>query len=143
MKTISFRQDMIDLIISGKKTLTIRPIKPQPVRVEKPGLFGKTCYEWQGRELYWNQEWFLIQCPYGLIGEIICVRENGSLRLKIIGKDAKRIDQLYAADWEADGLEPDIYWEAKHKHWQSFYGGTEYDWENKPYVWVIRFEVKG
>ena len=150
MKTISFREDMIDLILAGKKTLTIRPIKPQPVRVEKPGLFGKTCYEWEGRELYWNQEWFLKQCPYGLIGETICVRENGSLRLKIIGKDAKRIDQTTIKEWTADGVEgmrsfgraTSIWDRRAWNHWQSFYGGTDYDWLRRPFVWVIRFEVQ-
>lgn len=29
-KAILFRQDMIDIILAGKKTVTIRPMKPQP-----------------------------------------------------------------------------------------------------------------
>ena len=139
MKTISFRQDMIDLILAGKKTLTIRPIKPQPVQVEVPGLFGTTHYEWNGRQLVGMRDWFMLHCPYGAAGEIISARENDNLLIKITSIGLGRVDQLTIPDWADDGLG---YGKTVYKHWQSFYRGTEYEWKNRPFVWVIRFEVE-
>lgn len=167
MKTISFRQDMIDLIISGKKTLTIRPIKPQPVLVQlNTATGGRMYHAWGGRDLTGNREWFFDQCPYGKVGEVVVVQECDGLRLRITDIDAVGLDSI-AVDmdiWRNDGVqiitedgccvgvngcdecqnkkqcERDL--DATEDLWQSFYGGTEYDWENKPYVWVIRFEVQ-
>ena len=152
MKTISFRRDMLDLILSGKKTLTIQPIEPQPVRVEIDGLFGKTCYEWNGVELFMRRKWFLMLCPYGVVGDVISVKENDSLRLKITGVDVQRVDQLTISEWTADGVDgmrrdyvgrPISMWDNRAwDHWQSFYGGTDYDWLRRPFVWVVCFEVQ-
>ena len=138
MKTISFREDMIDLILAGKKTLTIRPIKPQPVLFDCPGLFGSIHYEWGGGVLAGNRNWLLQQCPYGAEGDVVGVEESENLRLKITSVYAKRLDQVAAWQWSEDGLG---YGKTVYKHWQSFYRGTEYEWKNRPFVWVIRFEV--
>lgn len=152
MKTISFRQDMLDLILSGKKPLTLRPIKPSPqIKTVGDGLHKTMFYEWQGVDLSGKREWFLLQCPYGVVGDIICVKEREGLLLKITGIDVERVDQLTIAEWTADGVEgmrrdyigrPISMWDKRAwNHWQSFYGGTDYDWLRRPFVWVIRFEM--
>lgn len=167
MKTISFRKDMIDLILAGEKVLTIRPIKPQPEWWKIDNQYGsKIRAVWGGRDLTIYRDWFLQQCPYGKAGDIISVKERDGLRLRITEVNAVELDSI-AVDmdvWRNDGVqiitedgccvgvngcdecqskqqcERDL--EAIEDRWQSFYGGTDYDWENKPWVWVIRFEVQ-
>ena len=143
MKTISFRQDMIDLILAGKKTLTLRPIKPQPVRVELAGLFGRPGYVWKGVDLCDMHDWLVKQCPYGDVGDVVCVLElERSVRLSIMDVDVKKLNFVDYDTWYRDGVDSDsIVRDKIVSRWDSFYGLTPYSWDWNPFVWVIRFEV--
>lgn len=145
--TISFRQDMIDLILAGKKTVTIRPIKPQPILINEmasDGLSGNMYMQWEGENLYKKgREWFYKQYPHGQIGDIMTIREKPEANLKIRDFLVCRLHDVAHDTWVEDcafflpfrgGGNLRIY------HWQSFYAGTEYDWAKNPWVWIIEFE---
>ncbi|MFA6816949.1 MAG: ASCH domain-containing protein [Lentisphaeria bacterium] len=147
-RTISFRQDMIDLILAGKKTVTIRPIKPQPKRVGtfgKESLFDRCYWEWNGYDVYeLGSEWFLRQYPHGMICDTMSIRERPEVKLKITGITVDWLHEISHDTWEKDGVSrhyvmggPDL----SYYHWQRFYAGTEYDWVKNPWVWIIEFEL--
>ena len=147
--TISFRADGIDLILSGKKTVTIRPMKPQPKSVEEhDGLFLKTYFSWQERDLSEKgSEWLCNRYPHGRIGECMTVRERNDIQLRIIDIRVSKLHHVDLNWWLMDGLTFDIRvcrCENKDKsvhHWDSFYGDTEYHWANNPWVWVVEFKL--
>ncbi len=145
--TIAFREDMIDLILSGKKTVTIRPMNPQPEKTEEHnGLFQKTYWEWKGIDLSEKCfDWLCERYPHGRTGDVITIRGRNDIQLKI--RDI-RIERLHNIDrnwWKMDGLTFDIRVfggeEKIYYHWQGFYGDTEYRWANNPWVWVVAFEL--
>ena len=145
--TISFRADMIGLILSGKKTVTIRPMKPQPKNVEEhDGLFLKTYFSWQERDLSEKgSEWLYNRYPHGRIGEVMTVRERNDIQLRIIDIRVSKLHHIDRNWWFMDGLTFDIRVfggeDKSYYHWQGFYGDTEYRWANNPWVWVIEFEL--
>ncbi len=145
-RTISFRQDMIDLILSGKKTVTIRPIKPQPELInemENNGLSGRMYMQWQGKDLSEKgREWFMKQYPHGEVGDIMTIRERPDIRLKITHIYAMKLRDIQRELWIKDNEK------FRHFHlwqdeafydWQSFYGNTEYKWYKNPWVWIVEF----
>lgn len=148
--TISFRADMIDLILSGKKTVTIRPMKPQPKRIgEYDGLFLKTYFSWQEKDLSEKgSEWLLRQYPKGEAGDVMSIREMAETKLEIVDIHVARLHGIDCDIWKKDGVDYPLCIvsgiDRSYYHWQGFYGDTEYRWANNPWVWVIEFElVKG
>jgi hypothetical protein len=76
MKTISFRADMINLILTVKKTATIRPIKEQiDMFFLSDDFLKKIYYTWPGSHQLRSAGWIADQCPYGKVGDVIAVRE--------------------------------------------------------------------
>lgn len=127
--TISFREDMIDLIVQRRKTVTIRPMKPQP---DYGSIYDNLC-----------EEIGCIQCPYGKKGDVITIEERPEIKLRILYSCFFSLHNIPAPIWELDGLTEQ---DAKDKRiiirrWQSFYGGSEYKWSRNPWVWEIKFEV--
>ena len=143
--TISFRQDMIDLILAGKKTVTIRPIKPQPEQINvlsETGLFGRMYMQWQREDLSKKgKEWFCKQYPHGKVGDIVTIRERPEIRLKIVDIQAKRLHSISYLLWIKDHGKKTNHQETSRLHWQSFYRGTEFDWYQNPWVWIVEFEL--
>ncbi len=146
--TISFRQDMIDLIIAGKKTVTIRPIKPQPEifsKFSKGRLSSRTYWEWKDYDLSRKgREWLMKQYPHGRVGDTMTIRERPEVKLKITGITVDWLQKI-RSEWMWDGVKLDIFIpyddELPKLHWNSFYGGTEYEWIKNPWVWIIEFEL--
>ena len=146
--TISFRQDMIDMILAGKKTLTIRPIKPKPELIKVSSKYDvRSFWEWGCKNLSQKgkDEWFLKQYPHGQIGNIMTIRERPEAKLKITGITVDWLHEISHVTWEKDGVSrhyvmggPDL----SYYHWQRFYAGTEYDWAKNPWVWIIEFELE-
>ena len=144
-RTISFRQDMIDLILAGKKTVTIRPLKPQP-EVQQSFASDMMFYlEWNGYNVSAKESgWILKQYPHGQIGNIMTIRERPEAKLKITGITVDWLHEISRDTWEKDGVSrhyvmggPDL----SFYHWQRFYAGTEYEWIKNPWVWIIEFEL--
>jgi len=141
MKQISFRENMIDLIRKNLKTVTVRPMKPQPV-------FGSGT---------------LPECPYK-VGDVLAVREDQDIQLLVTGITAAWLHEIKARHMGREGLCPclDASCECKDGDrgdlncgrcqllgalvrrffslWFAIYENTEYKAENRPAVWVIEFK---
>jgi hypothetical protein len=147
--TISFRADMIDMILSGRKTVTIRPMKPQPEQIHvlsENGLFDRMYMQWQGRDLSEKGSgWLYDRYPHGRVGEVMTVRERNDIQLRIIGIRVSRLPDIDRNWWLMDGLTFDIKViggeDKSIHHWNSFYGDTEYRWDKNMWVWVIEFKL--
>lgn len=120
-KTISFRQDMIDLIVAGRKTITIRPVKDEDV---------------SGNSIAYR---------YGLPGGFVRIKKSPNIALKINMVKLSRLHDIDPWTWCDDGVVLDSIDKMVNidvvDHWDSFYGETEYRWENNPLVWVIWFKA--
>jgi len=79
---IPFNDEMVRAILDGNKTMTIRPIKPQPVlwRNGNPrNSNGEAGFTWKPKWCdgpTWPREEFVKKCPYGQPGQVLWVRES-------------------------------------------------------------------
>ena len=136
-RTISFRQDMIDLILAGKKTVTIRPIKQNMEQF----FFGyHNFYTWNGDHELRKDDWVIEQCPYGKVCNIIPVKDQAGVFLDVNSVWFSKLRNIPDQKWKRDGLS-DLSELSQLRHWNSFYGGTEYEWVKNPWVWIIEFEL--
>jgi len=110
---IIFKLDLVEAILSGKKTETRRIIKPQPSEMEgvppdpKEMNYYCTDYPPGGWAYYWGEApWNsskAIRCPYGLVGDKLWVRETtyvdgtGYLRYKA---DESTVFQTHPKGWD-------------------------------------------
>jgi hypothetical protein len=149
-KTISFRADMIDLILAGKKDVTVRPMKPQPATSNStmdflPFNFWERLFSesYLGADLDWRIPSRV--CPYGGIDDVIAVRERPGIELRITDIIATRLGGISPLLWKRDGIDHtpasrrDVI--PYCRHWNSFYGGTDWRWHNELWVWVIEFDL--
>lgn len=78
-RPILFSGPMVRAILEGRKTQTRRVMKPQPPR----GFGWPECSEsgtWAFLREREKREWFDVRCPYGLVGELLWVRESWAMR---------------------------------------------------------------
>lgn len=141
-RTISFRQDMIDLILAGKKTVTIRPIKPQPEVKQDYAADMMLYLEWNGYNVSAKEpEWILKQYPHGKIGDIVAIRERPDVKLKITNIRVMMLQDIPNEIWWKESIDDSGFAVFSKLLWKSFYENTEYVWSNNPFVWIIEFEL--
>lgn len=77
-KPILFSGEMVRAILEGRKTQTRRPLKPQPIPHETGGWrYGKKYrYACAGGATPSDDLLLLHECPYGLPGDLLWVRET-------------------------------------------------------------------
>jgi len=75
MRSIKFNDEMVRMILSGNKTQTRRPVKPQPNVVHALYGNGKILTNLLFRN---GKDVDLIPCPYGKLGDWLWVREDFS-----------------------------------------------------------------
>jgi len=104
-RPIIFSGEMVRAILEGRKTMTRRPIKPQPEGAEQWTAF-------ENQSFYPNRiksKPSMLHCPYGIPGDRLWVRETWALEkqydkysgLKVPAEGRKRIWYL------ADGPKPE------------------------------------
>lgn len=126
MKPILFNTEMVKAILDGRKTITRRIIKPQPISKIAYAIGGYKCGTWgypsKDAWKYWCDEEFRI--PEGIAeaeiertwnppahgGDILYVRENWAMAPDLFGEFEQPI---YMADIPSVDLE-----EAKAKHFR-------------------------
>lgn len=149
-KEISFRDDMIALIASGEKTLTIRPMKPQPTMQYFSNAGKDNCllyWSWKNVRFEWpNKVSYTHKTPYGEIGDRIAIRERPDFELDITDIRIERLHSIDSIVWGKDGVclagigDDDIETELL-RHWDSFYFNTEFSWNENPWCWIVEFEM--
>lgn len=109
-KPILFNSEMIKAILAGTKTITRRPVNPQPeliIQAEK-----HSTYKFKGGlyalDMYTKNSNILNKCPFGQVGDKLWVRETWKPKYVKGGLDGFRIHYpdvhpwFYAADGECE-----------------------------------------
>jgi hypothetical protein len=162
---ILFSGPMVNAILTGRKTMTRRVVKPQP-ETRRFTHNGRQYDEWiwpsmRGSGVTGSLDWFIERmpkyCPYGNIGDRLWVRETFAIDL---GRNNEVV-------YQADGLEPvltdrwrpSIFMPRKHSRitlditgvrvervqdfrdmWDSINAKRGYSWDSNPWVWVVEFK---
>lgn len=148
---------MLVAVREGRKTVTRRRIKPQPV-VDYIG--GQDYLTWvanpdaEGEEQGGMHNWrnpvdFATQltdfCPFGQVGDTLRVQEDPGILLEIVELRAERVQAITEEDAEAEGVAADgpyghlgaTYREPFIRLYQSIYGVDS--WQHNEWVWVVVF----
>lgn len=168
-RPISFKSEMVEAILAGRKSQTRRLIKPQPDFEVPDGrrlgiaqyLSAKVdnstkWYTWdesskrhpdQGRPL--GEPFY---CPYGQTGDkLIVIVGTQSFKLQITAVHVERIKDINTRDAQYEGAdymppqpvrgvrEGDEMISAFRRYWYSLYSDGEFGWLANPWVWVIEF----
>lgn len=76
-RPIIFSADMVRAILEGRKTQTRRLLKPQPRQIEVGWKYGKNYKNLAlGTATPANDIFYPYECPYGLPGDLLWVRET-------------------------------------------------------------------
>lgn len=158
---ILFSGQMVNAILTGKKTQTRRVIKPQSLLDNHTRV--DACYK----------------CPYGAPGDLLWVRETFDVRtvagdtvvfyradcgsdgdgakwkpsifmpralsrisLKITDVRVERLQEMKREEAEAEGIGDSPLWRPAFKQlWDAINAKRGHSWDSNPWVWVIKFEV--
>jgi len=159
---ILFSTPMVQAILDGRKTMTRRVVKPQPIVVcgrDGKAFQSEYCLDgFQKRETE-NGRNICVPCPYGKIGDVLWVRETWQ-ETTWMHKDDEFYGYIYKAsengkawaenteDWK---WKPSIFMPKAACRIKLRITGIRVEqlneingngsWEKNPWVWVIEFEV--
>lgn len=98
---ILFSTPMVQAILEGRKTMTRRIIKSQPIIDEDSGFVFdakyKTSYKNDSLHVPWTEGFIDDHCPYGIAEDVLWVRESWAEPVLFDGAEP---DYLYRADGE-------------------------------------------
>lgn len=154
----------VKAIVAGQQSQLRRLVKLQPERVD--GLWqwiGKGTQIYAGKNLQWLCERLISQCPYGVVGDRLRVK-NERFELEITDIRVERVQDISEADAIAEGsyltrcscasmqAKPrsaiDALFRLTHCHihgeeyshlWEKL-NGKKYPWSSNPWVWVVEFK---
>ncbi|WGE29437.1 ASCH domain-containing protein [Edwardsiella tarda] len=167
-KPLIFSEIFKESILTGKKTVTRRPIKHSCVQ----SAVNNNHWYWEktvpattsipipGTDCRWivqrgtmitietTTNHLINECPWGDVDDVIelaTINERGTAepfaRAIIKNIDIDPLNRITRAQAIAEGM-PDIdpinYFA---QHWNEIYGNTHHRWVNNPAVWVMTFEV--
>lgn len=74
MKPIIFSTETVRATLEDRKTMTRRPVKPQPLNIPSQQVWPNKDGGWS----YWidGSLWQDIKCPYGQVGDVLYVKED-------------------------------------------------------------------
>ncbi|MEQ1964380.1 ASCH domain-containing protein [Xenorhabdus khoisanae] len=157
MKLLKFNTEMIDAILSGRKTQTRRLIEPQPKVTDQElrnlGTWANELTLSQRVDAAWQAGFIGVPCPYGETGDIINFTDkDGNIKGKIEITDVwvERLMDISEEDARSEGVSGygivtdqltgeincqaiDVFDEL----WKSIYGIDS--WDSSPWIWVIEF----
>jgi hypothetical protein len=158
LKTIKFNPEFIPLVLSGEKTQTRRPMKPQPV------LGDDFYYMWNDdyvKGFHWPDDWLRYRfcefdkshnkIPAGNIWEDLQI-EGTDLSICLIDCWIERLDLITAHGCISEGFKPQLPIDspvneraylrsAFFDKWDEIYKDTEFVSSNDPWVWVYSFSL--
>lgn len=169
MKPILFNTQMVRAILEGRKSVTRRVVKPQPIAAVK------TLYQKDGTNIwrtYGSDCWYEFRAPC-VPGDILWVREtwakdpfrNGYIYptevpgagqkwkpsihmpreaarifLRVTGVRVERLQEIDDAGVVSEGLEIGCYFDELWNRTIKPKDRPTYGWDTNPWVWVIEFE---
>ena len=168
-RPIIFKSPMVRAILDGRKTVTRRPVEPQPHSVGDQ--FSTQQHDWPMIRKPGEQKWTPVVCPYGQSGDLFWVREKwrveswhefpdgipvtrwrpsthmprwaARLWLRVLDVRVERLKEIDEAGVTAEGFGA-----------RDVPGGRDYgrgafmetwdeiygDWAANPWVWVVAFQ---
>ena len=114
MKPILFTDEMVRVTLSGLKTKTRRPLKPQPEG--PPEGWYADAYNHSDRWCFWGPRGTkdsgrctlpLFKCPFGQVGDRLWVRETFCLEHQVEKDQLPPFDDRRPIRWEYEGMESD------------------------------------
>ena len=151
-RIIKFNRPMVEALLGGWKTVTRRPVEPQPVTTEEHLRMHGAWVEGLTLSQHVNNAWragFVdVECPYGEAGDHVLAQVAGETRAKLEITDV-RVEQLQMitiGEICKEGLAQSMYEFAPvtqafpvfEELWDSIYGPGA--WAANPWVWVIEFK---
>lgn len=150
LRALSFNQEMMEALKSGRKTVTRRLIKNQPeTDWQYQGWLNESTYQWlTGLEDVSQQH---LAISNYRAGDVCFIQEYEGMPLefatefiKIIKIDVQRIQDISVEDCilegfpitQGDGHNSPYDW--FKKLWSGIYGVE--NWMSNPFVWVYQFE---
>jgi hypothetical protein len=157
-KPLRFNEEMTAALVAGIKTVTRRPIRPQPETTESylraSGAWVEGLTLAQHVNNAWRAGFVNVDCPYGEPGDQIRVPGDHGLVVEIVDIRIERLHDITEEQARAEGItdggccscgnsEPcgcaspapsaadSFFW-----LWDSIYG----DMASNPWVWVIEFK---
>ncbi len=145
---IKFSDEMLSVVIGGRKTQTRRPMNPQPKLTESnlPAdgytLSEQACAAW--RAGFIDDD-----CPYGQVGDVIPFADkDGNIKgeIEIVDVWLQQVQEISQEDALAEGFEgydDDVSggvspYSEFSQAWVDIYGKDS--WRENPWVWVIEFK---
>ncbi len=137
LKQMKFLEEFKEALLDGRKTVTRRPLKPQPKSVSADG-FGDRYFVVDGVTTY---------CPYGLPSNTFAAF---GAEFEIIKATIERLQEISDEDLVSEGLRDDCESRCSHEHctppdeifkrtWDSIYAAKGFGWDTNPWVWRIEF----
>ncbi|MCG3177020.1 MAG: hypothetical protein MOGMAGMI_01984 [Candidatus Omnitrophica bacterium] len=129
--------DLAMLLRQGDKTLTMRPVKPQPSHFDPAG--GTLCFgSGEGAEITVYTDDF--PCPHGRPGDLLVFYFEGNnapfYTGKITAVSLQRLLDVRDEQVKLEGMESRA---ALLAFWDLLYGETEFASHFNPLVWAIRY----
>lgn len=137
IKHVPIHPDLAMPLALGAKTVTRRPMKPQPLFADEERiLFGDGG---EGMEMsVWRQDY---PCPLGSVGDLLIFyfegNSNGFHEAKMIcPATTERLLDITDEEAKKEGFEDRA---GFLDFWDKLYGETEFSTHLNPWVWRVRF----
>lgn len=134
IRHISISPDFAMSLVTSKKTLTRRPMKPQPMDL----CDGKIVFGCEGFESSIYAEDY--PCPFGESGDLLIFyfegNSNSFFEAKHMGRRMERLLDIPDDDLKKEGFDAR---EEFIAFWDAVYGETEFSSNFNPWVWRIQF----
>lgn len=156
-KLLRFLPEQCEDVKQGRKTMTRRPVLPQPPS-------ATTIVEWNTAACAWVPwDWQSgvgsyaggrrtsppFPCPYGRVGDTVPLlqpNDHEFAKGRIVSIAVERVREIGGKDALSEGMiHPAGSWPAREFQalWDSIYADKGLGWGANPWVWVVGFRVVG
>lgn len=136
LKQMEFLKEFKDALLDGRKTVTRRPLKPQPKSVFRNSPVNPYLFDGLAGS-----------CDYGDRGDAFTAF---GAEFEIIKATIERLQEISDEDMVSEGLRDDCESRCSHEHctppdeifkrtWDSIYAAKGFGWDTNPWVWRIQF----
>lgn len=136
VRHVPIHADLAMPLALGKKTVTRRPMKPQPIHADGDSvIFG---HGGEGNEIrFWFEDY---PCPFGSRGDLLVFyfdgNPNGFVEAKHMGMIVERLMEITDEDAKKEGFDNRANF---IEFWDKIYGDGEFSSHFNPWVWRIQF----